>query len=140
MLCWRGEELLSFQQFLVGRDRVLAKQIGMQYPAARELNLYFVNWLKLIEFAITHRIPRVEMGATTYHTKLLFGGYLERRFLHYRFRADLANRLLRPVAPLFDFERNDPELRKLDPEPKREMELRLSRLTRGSGPPPPSPC
>ena len=86
MLCWQGEELLSFQLFLVGRDRVLAKQIGMKYPQGRELNLYFINWLKLIEFAIERRIPCVEMGATTYATKILFGGYLERRWLHFRFR------------------------------------------------------
>ena len=110
MLCWQGEELLSFQLFLVGRDRVLAKQIGMKYPQGRELNLYFVNWLKLIEFAIEHRIPCVEMGATTYATKILFGGYLERRWLHFRFRSGLWNRMLNPVAPLFDFEKNDPEL------------------------------
>jgi hypothetical protein len=128
MLCWRGDALLSFQLFLVGRDRVLAKQIGMRYPEARELNLYFVNWLKLIEFAIAHRIPAVEMGATTYHTKLLFGGYLDRRFLHYRFRGALANRILKPLGPFFDFERNDPELQKLDPEPKREMDRRSARL------------
>ena len=126
MLCWRGNELLSFQLFLVGHDRVLAKQIGMKYPEARELNLYFVNWLKLIEFAIEHRIPRVEMGATTYRTKLLFGGYLERRWLHYRFRGAIANRLLKPAAPLFDFERNDPELQRLDVDVKREMGPQMS--------------
>jgi hypothetical protein len=131
MLCWRGDELLSFQLFLVGRDRVLAKQIGMQYPAARELNLYFVNWLKLIEFAIERRIPMVEMGATTYATKLLFGGYLERRFLHFRFRGALANMALSPLAPLFDFERNDPELAQLDPRFKADMGPRLCRVTGG---------
>jgi hypothetical protein len=129
MLCWQGDELLSFQLFLVGRDRVLAKQIGMKYPQARDLNLYFVNWLKLIEFAIEHRIPSVEMGATTYATKLLFGGYLERRWLHFRFRGALPNRVLDPVAPLFDFEKNDPELEKLDPAAKAFMGPRLSRLT-----------
>ncbi len=128
MLCWQGDELLSFQLFLVGRDRVLAKQIGMKYPEARELNLYFVNWLKLIEFAIEHRIPSVEMGATTYATKLLFGGYLERRWLHFRFRGGLWNRALDPVARFFDFERNDPELAKLDPAAKAFMGPRLSRL------------
>jgi hypothetical protein len=128
MLCWQGEELLSFQLFLVGRDRVLAKQIGMQYPQGRELNLYFVNWLKLIEFAIEHRIPSVEMGATTYATKLLFGGYLERRWLHFRFRGGIWNQVLNPVAPLFDFEKNDPELKKLDPAMKTYMGPRLSRL------------
>jgi hypothetical protein len=128
MLCWQGEELLSFQLFLMGRERVLAKQIGMQYPQGRELNLYFVNWLKLIEFAIQHRIPSVEMGATTYATKLLFGGYLERRWLHFRFRSGLWNGVLNPVAPLFDFETNDPELQKLPAEAKAYMGPRLSRL------------
>jgi Acetyltransferase (GNAT) domain len=134
MLCWQGDELLSFQLFLVGRDRVLAKQIGMQYPQGRELNLYFVNWLKLIEFAIQHRIPSVEMGATTYATKLLFGGYLERRWLHFRFRGSLWNRVFDPVASLFDFEKNDPELKKLDARVKAYMGPRLSRLAqRGAG-------
>jgi predicted N-acyltransferase len=134
MLCWQGEELLSFQLFLVGRDRVLAKQIGMKYPQGRELNLYFVNWLKLIEFAIEHRIPCVEMGATTYATKILFGGYLERRWLHFRFRNGLWNRMLNPVAPLFDFEKNDPELKKLDDAAKTFMGPRLSRLAERGGP------
>ena len=140
MLCWQGDELLSFQLFLVGRDRVLAKQIGMKYPQARDLNLYFVNWLKLIEFAIEHRIPSVEMGATTYATKLLFGGYLERRWLHFRFRGALPNRVLDPVAPLFDFEKNDPELEKLDPAAKAFMGPRLSRLTLRGGPEDASPA
>jgi predicted N-acyltransferase len=129
MLCWRGDELLSFQLFLVGNDRVLAKQIGMKYPDARQLNLYFVNWLKLIEFAIESRIPCVEMGATTYRTKLLFGGYLERRWLHFRFRARVTNRILKPVASLFDFERNDPELKTLDGTFKTTMGPRISRLS-----------
>jgi len=133
MLCWRGDELLSFQLFLVGARRVLAKQIGMKYPEGRELNLYFVNWLKLIEFAIEHRIPCVEMGATTYATKLLFGGYLERRWLHFRFRGGIANRLLSPVAPLFDFEKNDPELQKLDDAAKSYMGPRISRLEQRLG-------
>jgi hypothetical protein len=134
MLCWRGEELLSFQLFLVGRDRVLAKQIGMKYPEGRELNLYFVNWLKLLEFAIDRRIPTVEMGATTYTTKLLFGGYLERRWLHFRFRGGLWNKALKPVAPLFDFERNDPELQKLDAAAKEYMGPRISRLAQRNAP------
>jgi len=93
-----------------------------------------VNWLKLIEFAIQHRIPSVEMGATTYATKLLFGGYLERRWLHFRFRSGLWNRVFDPLTPLFDFEKNDPELKKLDAGVKAFMGPRLSRLAqRGAG-------
>jgi hypothetical protein len=121
MLCWHGDELLSFQLAILGSDRLVAKQIGMKYPQARELNLYFVNWLELIDLAIRKRIPRVEMGATTYAAKLLFGGYLERRWLYFRFRNAVLNRIAGPVAPLFDFERNDPELRKLDPRWLRTM-------------------
>lgn len=113
MLCWRGDELLSFQVFLVGANRIIANKIGMKYPEARELNLYFVNWLKMIEFAIERGIPEIEMGATTYAAKLLFGGYMGRRWLYFRFRGGLVNVLTRPLHGLFDFERNDPELQKL---------------------------
>ena len=74
------------------------------------------------------------MGATTYATKLLFGGHLERRWLHFRFRGSLSNRLLSPVAPLFDFERNDPELGKLDPAAKADMGPHLSRMAQRHGP------
>jgi hypothetical protein len=115
VLCWHEDELLSFQLALLGRNRLIAKQIGMKYPQARDFNLYFVNWLELIDFAIAKRIPRIEMGATTYATKLLFGGYLERRWLYFRFRNTVLNRITGPIAPLFDFEKNDHELRQLDP-------------------------
>jgi hypothetical protein len=116
MLCWRGDELLSFQLFLVGRNRIIASKIGMKYPAAREHNLYFVNWMEMIDYAIAHGIGEIEMGATAYSAKLLFGGHLERRWIYFRFRNRVVNRLVRPLAPLFDFERNDPELRRLNAE------------------------
>lgn len=113
MLCWRNDELLSFQLCLVGRDCLIAKNIGMKYPEARQFNLYFVNCLKVIEFAIKRGIPAVELGATSYATKLLFGGHMERRLLYFRFRRSISNTVFRPLAPLFDFERNDPELQQL---------------------------
>jgi len=59
---------------------------------------------------------------------------LERRWLHFRFRGGLWNRVFDPVARLFDFERNDPELRKLDARVKAYMGPRLSRVAqRGAG-------
>ena len=60
------------------------------------------------------------MGATTYATKLLFGGTLSQRWLSFRFRGDVANFALQPLAPLFDFERNDPELKALRARPAGE--------------------
>lgn len=113
MLCWKDDTLLSFQLFLVGKKAIIANKIGMKYPDAREHNLYFVNWLAMIEFAIANDIPEIEMGATSYSAKLLFGGQIERRWLYFRFRNGVVNLLTKPLAPFFDFERNDPELVRL---------------------------
>lgn len=113
MLCWHGETLVSFQVFLVGSQRIIAYKIGMKYPEAREHNLYFVNWIEMIKFALERGILEIEMGATTYSSKLLFGGNLERRLLRFRFCQPIANALLRPLASVFDFEDNDEELQRL---------------------------
>ena len=85
----------------------------MKYPEARELNLFFVNWLLHVRYAIEKRVGLIEMGATTYGTKLLFGGHVERRWLYFRSRSALATVLMKPFARFFDFERHDPELTRL---------------------------
>jgi hypothetical protein len=54
------------------------------------------------------------MGVTTYATKLLFGGHLERRWLYFQFMGPIQNAIISPLAFLFDFERNDADLRRLD--------------------------
>jgi hypothetical protein len=110
MLCWVDGELLSFQLYLVGRDTVLAKGIGMKYPKARDYNLYFINWKEMIDFCLTRGIPRISMSGTTYATKLLIGGRLEQRWILFRFQNSVVNWVLPWLAPAFDFESNDPEL------------------------------
>lgn len=115
-LCWSGPRLIGFQLSLIGRDAIIAKHIGVGYPEARELNLYFVNWLRMVDVAIARGVKRIELGGTTYATKLMLGARLERRWLYYRICNGALNRLLRPAGRLFDFERNDPELRRLKPE------------------------
>jgi hypothetical protein len=110
MLCWVDGELLSFQLYMVGRDTVFAKGIGMRYPKARDYNLYFINWKEMIEFCLARGIRRISMSGTTYATKLLIGGRLQPRWILFRFRNGLANTVLPWLAPAFDFESNDPEL------------------------------
>jgi peptidoglycan biosynthesis/recognition FemAB-like protein len=113
MLCWKGDRLMGFSLVLVAPDCVIGKYIGMIYPEARELNLYFVMALKWIEMAIECGIGRIEMGATTYPTKLLFGGHLERRWLYYRCLNPWQDTLIHAFDFLLDFERNDKDLRRL---------------------------
>lgn len=113
MLCWLDGELLSFQSFVVGERDIVAKCIGMRYPQAKDHNLYFINWLMMIRFALEHDKSRICMGGTTYHTKSLFGGVMEKRWIYFRFRNPILNKVLPWLAPAFDFEKNDPELQAL---------------------------
>jgi hypothetical protein len=123
LLFWRGDTLVGFHLLHAAGRRIISNKMGMRYPDARELNLYFINWLKIIELATAERIAEIEMGATTYRAKLLFGGHLAPRWIHFRFRSRVLNAMLRPLAPLFDFERNDPELRLLRKEAGQEGDL-----------------
>lgn len=115
-LCRHEGRLIGFQLSLLGANRIVTKQIGISHPVGRDLNLYFLNWLRLVEAATARGITSIELGATAYATKLMLGGRLERRWLYYRFRSSVLNTMLKPAGSLFDFERNDPELRQLDPE------------------------
>jgi hypothetical protein len=54
------------------------------------------------------------MAGTTYSTKLMMGGRLTRQWIFFRFTNRLLNSTLPHLAPMFDFESNDPELRSLD--------------------------
>jgi hypothetical protein len=114
MLCRVDGKLLSFQLYMIGRDAVHAKGIGMQYPEARDHSLYFLNWKRMMEDCLRLGIPRISMSGTTYATKLLIGGRLQRRWIFFRFRNNIGNKIMPWLAPAFDFERNDPELRGLN--------------------------
>jgi predicted N-acyltransferase len=113
LLGWEGDELMSVATMLVGSEFIVGREFGMNYPRGRELNLYFLSILKSIEYAIERRMSALKMGVSLYSTKLQFGGRLERTWLYFRFRRALSNRIFGPLAPLFDFERNEPELQKL---------------------------
>lgn len=116
MVCRTGDRILSFQLYVSGAKATLAKGIGMHYPEARDLNLYFLNWKKMIEYCLAHRIPRISMAGTTYRTKLMIGGALKRHWIFFRFTNPVMNKILPRLAPAFDFENNDPELKSLAAE------------------------
>jgi len=113
MLCRLGGELISFNVFLVERNRVLAKYIGMRYPIARQFNLYYYNWLMMTRFCIDHAIPQFQTGQTTYEIKVRLGSKLRRSWIYFRHLRPLANRLLHAVAPLAGLDRTDVDLHEL---------------------------
>jgi hypothetical protein len=48
----RGEELVGFNLCFVCMGKLIDKFIGLRYPQARELNLYFVSWMHNLEYAL----------------------------------------------------------------------------------------
>jgi predicted N-acyltransferase len=113
MLCRLGGELVSFNVFLVERNRVLAKYIGMRYPSARQFNLYYYNWLMMARFCIDHAIPQLQTGQTTYEIKMRLGSKLKRSWIYFRHLRPLTNRLLHAAAPFAALDRTDADLREL---------------------------
>ena len=112
-LCWIDGELASFQMSICGAGEIFLAAIGMRYPLARTHNLYFINWREMIGYAIANRIPAISMSGTTYATKLLLGGCLDRRYAPIRLSSSVANSVLPYLAHHFDFESSDPELRQI---------------------------
>lgn len=110
MLCWLDDRLVGFQLLMLGDDELIGKVIGMDYAVARELNLYFININQAIRMAIQHRIPRIRMGNTAYAVKLVYGAKLAPHWIYFRHPVGALNWTLKKLAPLIDYERNDPDL------------------------------
>lgn len=113
MLCHLNGELVSFNMFLVEQHRVLAKYIGMRYPQARELNLYYFNWVMMVRYCIEHGISAFQTGQTAYEIKLRLGSKLKRSWIYVRHRGLFMNQLVRAIGPLMAFDKTDPDLREL---------------------------
>ena len=110
MVCRVSGKLLSFQLYIMGCNATHAKGIGMKYPEARDYGLYFLNWKRMMEDCFRRNVRQISMSGTTYATKLLIGGRLQKRWIFFRFRNSVLNSITPRLAPAFDFERNDPEL------------------------------
>lgn len=113
MLCRVGGALVSFNIHLIERDRVLGKYIGMAYPAARQHNLYFVNWMAMVRLCIEHGIPWLQTGQTAYRQKARFGCELKRSWIYCKYRNAMINPLFKMFGPKMAFDKTDPDLQAL---------------------------
>lgn len=108
--------IVGFNLFIVERDRVIGKHMGMRYPQARALNVYFMNWLEMVRWCIQRRIPAMQVGQSSYVLKARLGCTLERSWVYARHTGALRGPLFRLLAPLAAFDRFDPDLRLLGPD------------------------
>ncbi|MBS0292990.1 MAG: GNAT family N-acetyltransferase [Proteobacteria bacterium] len=75
-------------------DKLLDKYIGLNYPAAREANLYFVSWMVNLEYALERGLSHYVAGWTDPEVKAQLGA----RFTLTRHAVFIRNPLLRALG------------------------------------------
>lgn len=106
-------EIVCCNLILIDDDRVLGKKVAMKQPLGRQKNLYFVNWLKTVEFCQRNNIRVLEAGQTTYVQKVRMGCKLRRSWIMFKHGGSIIGPAFRRLAPYFSFASNDPDLIKL---------------------------
>ncbi|WP_126538024.1 GNAT family N-acetyltransferase [Aerosticca soli] len=81
--------------------KLIDKYIGLAYPAARENNLYFVSWIRNIDYALSRGLRHYVAGWTDATVKRDLGASftMTRHLVHVR--SSLLRGLLRRLAPSF---------------------------------------
>lgn len=87
------DELVGYNICLIHENRLVDKYIGLRYPQARELNLYFVSWMVNLEYALKHSLQAYVAGWTDPKVKAALGA----SFTFTRHLARMGNPLLRNV-------------------------------------------
>jgi hypothetical protein len=113
LLLWVGDTLAGFNLFILERDRVVGRYLGLRYPLAREHNLYFVNWLTMVSFCIEHGYRTLQVGQTSYILKAKLGCKLHRSWIYCKHTGLFGGALFRLLSPYAAFDRMDPDLRNL---------------------------
>lgn len=112
-LYWLGERLIAFNLLLLEESRMIDKFIGMEYPIAREHNLYAVSWMANVRYCLAHSVRQLQTGQTAYAAKLRFGSRLVPSLVYFRHRQPALNWLLRKLSPHLAFDKADPDLKRL---------------------------
>lgn len=109
-LYWLDDRLIGFNLCFVEEGRMIDKFIGMEYPVAREHNLYVLSWMTNVRYCLRHGIALMQTGQTAYSSKLRFGSRLDKLWLAYRHRRPFWNWVFARGGTLMAFDRMDPDL------------------------------
>lgn len=114
MLYWLGDDLIAFNLCFVEQDRLIDKFIGMQYPLARDYNLYVLSWMTNVRYCLERGIRHLQTGQTAYASKLRFGSRLDKTWVYFKHRGRVLNSVFRTIGPLLAFDKMDPDLAALN--------------------------
>lgn len=119
LLCWLDQELVCFNLFLESKDKIVGKYLGMNYAHVRAYNLYFVNWMRMLEYAIASGVKTLQVGQTSYDIKVKLGCELHPSWVYFKHTGKVRGPLFRWFAPWASYAQFDPDLGRLvDRSPK----------------------
>ncbi len=109
---WRqGGKIIAFMLCLLHGDSVYAEYIGLEYPAALDLHLYFYSFRDVVSWAIANGLKWYCSSALNYHPKLHLKHSLDPLDLYVRHTSKIINAILRRVLPWLEPTRYDKTLR-----------------------------
>lgn len=111
VLYWVDDRLAAFNLLLLEPGRVIDKFLGMEYPLARDHNLYVLSWMENVRFTLNSGRTLLQSGQTAYASKIRFGSMLQPSFNLVRCRGATLNWIVHRIAPYLAFDRWDPDLR-----------------------------
>ncbi|MDB5651965.1 MAG: hypothetical protein JWL62_3485 [Hyphomicrobiales bacterium] len=110
---WKQKgRLVAFSLCLLHGDELFAEYLGMEYPLALELHLYFHVWRGLISWAIANGCKAIVSTSLGYKPKLRMKQTLVPLDLYILQTNPLINRLFRAALPWLDPTRGQATLRR----------------------------
>ena len=97
-----ADRLAGYNICLIHHNMLIDKYVGFVYPLARELNLYFISWLRNLEFALEHGLHTYIAGWTDPLVKAGLGASFTLTRHLVRVRNPLLRGLLRPLRHCFE--------------------------------------
>ena len=98
--------LVGYNLCMFNNNMLIDKFIGLKYPLARELNLYFISWLENLEFALQKGFKKYVTGWTDPQVKASLGA----QFTFTRHLVWVKNPFLRcilyPLRHMFEADKN----------------------------------
>ena len=110
---WRQNgKAIGFSVCLVHDGAIYDEYLGLEYPLALDLHLYFVTLRDIIQWAITNGCTRYCSSALNYDPKLHLKCELAPLDLYVRHTSPFINPFFRRLLPMLEPTHNDPVLRK----------------------------
>jgi hypothetical protein len=110
---WRqAGKAVAFSFCTIWNDHIYDNDIGLDYAVAHELNLYYVTFRDLVEWALENGMKHYHSAPFNYDPKLHLRLKPVRHDLYVRHTSNLVNIAVQQIAPWFAPANSDPALRR----------------------------